>query len=658
MIEAMIDIGEIVLQDSSLIDEKVKKIQLKTKKEENRYVIKIDFNLQKKAIALDIEELDSNSATKYLFLGREGGPNNTQWYITFDKCNNLISQSLPNILGRLQDCELKEKIKSVIETFFIDLGQNVDSKYRYIINTDNYFPILKNINDILTEKSIDNAKSAHKKLVESVSNEVTKTISDKLEIKTDQIGLFTICVNSESIALSEEYIDLIEKSVDERIIITDDSSKLCSICGTNEGCTSDLSEMSIKYYTTNQCIFASNMTHKNYIKNFMLCKNCYKELLSAENFIQKELRTRIAGYDVYIVPHIIYGENLNKEKIKKMAEIIDPLTNTSKAIEAIADFREETSRRLSVLNNENYIFLLNFIFFKKIQAATKIQKMIKDVNPSVFSDISNSFFNTLDVFLEFFPQGICDGLKRKIGLGFIYYMHSVKLKDGTPTQFQKVLSTYEALFCKKTLSQDVVFSNIVDVLINIWREKHGYNTSFDKDKIDRQKAFDFKVIDCMFYIKFLHNFGCLKGGELMDLETLNINKNTKSYIQTMGYNEQQTALFLLGVLIGAIGRAQNNRQREREQEGTYKPILNKINFNGMDKYRIMKLSNEITNKLRHEKIQKYHEATYSAHKYLLDKNIQKWKLNKDESLFYLLSGYGYQTMKKRNEKEDEKNDQQ
>lgn len=658
MIEAMIDIGEIVLQDSSLIDEKVKKIQLKTKKEENRYVIKIDFNLQKKAIALDIEELDSNSATKYLFLGREGGPNNTQWYITFDKCNNLISQSLPNILGRLQDCELKEKIKSVIETFFIDLGQNVDSKYRYIINTDNYFPILKNINDILTEKSIDNAKSAHKKLVESVSNEVTKTISDKLEIKTDQIGLFTICVNSESIALSEEYIDLIEKSVDERIIITDDSSKLCSICGTNEGCTSDLSEMSIKYYTTNQCIFASNMTHKNYIKNFMLCKNCYKELLSAENFIQKELRTRIAGYDVYIVPHIIYGENLNKEKIKKMAEIIDPLTNTSKAIEAIADFREETSRRLSVLNNENYIFLLNFIFFKKIQAATKIQKMIKDVNPSVFSDISNSFFNTLDVFLEFFPQGICDGLKRKIGLGFIYYMHSVKLKDGTPTQFQKVLSTYEALFCKKTLSQDVVFSNIVDVLINIWREKHGYNTSFDKDKIDRQKAFDFKVIDCMFYIKFLHNSGCLKGGELMDLETLNINKNTKSYIQTMGYNEQQTALFLLGALIGAIGRAQNNRQREREQEGTYKPILNKINFNGMDKYRIMKLSNEITNKLRHEKIQKYHEATYSAHKYLLDKNIQKWKLNKDESLFYLLSGYGYQTMKKRNEKEDEKNDQQ
>jgi CRISPR-associated protein Csh1 len=72
----------------------------------------------------------------------------------------------------------------------------------------------------------------------------------------------------------------------------------------------------------------------------------------------------------------------------------------------------------------------------------------------------------------------------------------------------------------------------------------------------------------------------------------------------------------------------------------------------------MKLSNDIPNKLRHEKIQKYHEATFSAHKHLLDKNIQQWKLNKDESLYYLLSGYGYQTMKKKIEREDENNDQQ
>ena len=136
-------------------------------------------------------------------------------------------------------------------------------------------------------------------------------------------------------------------------------------------------------------------------------------------------------------------------------------------------FRKNLKKTISA-KCDNYIFLLNFIFYRKLQAATKIQKMIKDVNPSVFSDISNSFFDTLDAFSGYFPDGLCEGLKRKIGLGFIYYMHSVKLKDGSPTQYQKVLSTYESLFCKKSLKRDVVFSNIVDVLLNIWR-KIGYN---------------------------------------------------------------------------------------------------------------------------------------------------------------------------------------
>ncbi|NLN66338.1 MAG: hypothetical protein GX144_13225 [Clostridiaceae bacterium] len=66
MIEAMIDIGEIVLRDSNLIDEKVTKIPLETKNNESRYAIKIDFILQKDEIRLDIEEISSETANKVL----------------------------------------------------------------------------------------------------------------------------------------------------------------------------------------------------------------------------------------------------------------------------------------------------------------------------------------------------------------------------------------------------------------------------------------------------------------------------------------------------------------------------------------------------------------------------------------------------------------
>ena len=66
MIEAMIDIGEIVLRDSNLIDEKVTKIPLETKNNASRYAIKIDFILQKDEIRLDIEEISSETANKVL----------------------------------------------------------------------------------------------------------------------------------------------------------------------------------------------------------------------------------------------------------------------------------------------------------------------------------------------------------------------------------------------------------------------------------------------------------------------------------------------------------------------------------------------------------------------------------------------------------------
>ena len=61
-----------------------------------------------------------------MFIGREGGPNNPQWYLTFEKCNNIISQSLPNFAGKLEDGELKDKVTSVVNDFFYDFGESVD----------------------------------------------------------------------------------------------------------------------------------------------------------------------------------------------------------------------------------------------------------------------------------------------------------------------------------------------------------------------------------------------------------------------------------------------------------------------------------------------------------------------------------------------------
>ena len=93
--------------------------------------------------------------------------------------------------------------------------------------------------------------------------------------------------------------------------------------------------------------------------------------------------------------------------------------------------------------------------------------------------------------------------------------------------------------------------------------------------------------------------------------------------------------------MGNIRTAQYNRNRESAR----KPILNKINFGGIDKAKLQRLSNDIFGKLDQEKILKNNEIVFQQHKELLDKNFKKWSLNKNENLFYILSGYSYASMK-------------
>lgn len=640
VIEAMIDMGKTLLRDSNLISEKVKKLEPMTRKGEKRHVVKIDFRLQEEKIDLDIEEISSRTAARYVLLDREGGPNNPQWYITFERCDNLISQSLPNFIKKLEEGDFKDQVAKVISTFFYDLGKNVDNKYRYVLDIHRFLGHSKSIEDILQIQKDNDEKTAHKKLVATVAAEFGKYCEDAFELRKEQIGLFTISIDGGLISQNPLYTELLEQSLAERMADGSSNELVCSICGMDEGCTSDLKDMSIKYYTTNQCIFAHNMNNKNYDKNFVLCKNCYESLLAAEKFIKKELRSRIADFDVYIIPHMLYGRQLSGQVLKKMASVIEPLVDSSQNIEDINEFKDNVTNRLDKLNKqEGYSFLLNFLFYRQANQATKIQKMLKDVQPSVFRKIENSYNDVWQQFKCFFTEKACQSLYSKQNLKMIYYLHPIKLQDGNPAQYQRMLSVYEDIFYQRRLQKDRVFMNIAEVLQIVWRQRAGYNVSGSDPQY-----LQFKVLEAMFYVAFLQNFGSLEGGETMlNSSSLTVNDELKEYMQAMHYNEQQAALFLLGVLIGSIGREQN----KRSEEGTYKPVLNKINFNGMDKVRIVKLSSDIFNKLRQEKILRFTEGIYNAHAYLLGKNRECWTLSKDEGLFYLLSGYSFQTLKKK-----------
>ena len=131
------------------------------------------------------------------------------------------------------------------------------------------------------------------------------------------------------------------------------------------------------------------------------------------------------------------------------------------------------------------------------------------------------------------------------------------------------------------------------------------------------------------------------GGEDMDYDNLQLDVGIKNFLKEMGYNEAKIAMFLLGYLIGEIGNAQYS------PESPSKPILGKITFQGMNRNKIIRLLNEVFEKLtqyksRGKPLLTYNEGIFAECKRLLDKNINK-PLSDQENVFYVLSGYAYAT---------------
>jgi CRISPR-associated protein Csh1 len=105
----------------------------------------------------------------------------------------------------------------------------------------------------------------------------------------------------------------------------------------------------------------------------------------------------------------------------------------------------------------------------------------------------------------------------------------------------------------------------------------------------------------------------------------------------LGLEGARRGLFLMGVLIGKIGSTPEQRESE-------KPILNKLIFQGMDRLKVIRLANEIYEKLRQYKIADKNEVTYAVAKAHLDSALNELD-SPQENVFWILSGYSYATWK-------------
>ena len=240
----------------------------------------------------------------------------------------------------------------------------------------------------------------------------------------------------------------------------------------------------------------------------------------------------------------------------------------------------------------------------------------------------------------------------RLTLGEMYYLFPIRVSKQNVVEYKKILDFYDFLFSARSISYRFLIEQFVELACVYKFEKFdSYNV---KGPHNPDIEFVYAILEANLLLLYLRKLNLLKeGGGVVEGERLNLNPQMKEYIEKMGYSQQKSVLFLLGYLIGEVGNAQYTSQNPT------KPILNKITYQGVTKEKLKQLTNEIFEKLKQYKLLVFNECIFAEYKRLLDANIDNWQLSPQENVFYILSGYAYNTynvMKKSKENKDQEED--
>ena len=667
MIEAIREIGGKILEDDSekLLENFILEIPAEIKGRKLHLII-IDFKIFDKNIEIDFEEIKEDTSKKYLWVGNADAANSPQIYFTTNNLSWILSQTIPNqILELPSNTELSKLLHLCLKEMFIDLKCTV--RERYLLNWNKIkvlgerIDIFDKTNNLKKEyenytKSSDKEKkkdkNISKKLLNAIDAKVWELIKTKKQFTKKDISLFTLKINGRFMIEEDEYRKVIvKKKIDS--LFDNSNQKTCSCCNKNKPFTDSprfaKAKSALGAYITDKVGFSSNLSGK-FTKNFIICKDCYKKLLIGEIFARNKLYTRLGGLDLYIIPQFLLPVELGSNKLSAWAEYITDSFNSAKSFQQLKAFEGKLDQYREFEAGKNN-FIVNLLFWKKgTGAETKILKLIKDVPPTrlyLLRRTTNEIKDTSDKLLGDTNQWIID-------LQNIYYLIPLR-KSQTEIEYRKILALYDAIFSGKPVSYSFLIDQFVELAqVYKFKRAESYNVTANarKENWDENKwstKLVYSLLQSNLFLLYLRKLNLLRKGGNMDYDSLQLNEGIKAFIKEMKYDEAKTALFLLGYLIGEIGNAQY-----KLTDSHTKPILNKVNFEGINPDKLIRLTNEVSKKMNQYRVFSskdksrvpllvFNQGIFNEYKKLIDKELTNWQPSDHENVFYILSGYAYAT---------------
>lgn len=392
-----------------------------------------------------------------------------------------------------------------------------------------------------------------------------------------------------------------------------------------------------KMFVTETKNYASVFNKNKFSINYQVSVENQEKLDYASSYLLNQgYKMRIANLDHVIVPQFMQNSKVDLEMaLEGIHKKSDLLFNISR----LDDFSNNVQDEI-----QDEVFWINFIAFESDGNFFKSTEIIKDVSSFHFSKLLKAFN---DINWEFREARFIDWYKimteydyeakerlpRNLNFNSVFKIIPLR-KD--KEKKNKALDLFKTILENRKVNSEILYDCFVELILCHYYRRYGSYTNVQQYSSD---YFYFAIRDSVFKYHAFIQF--LKKLNLIDMEDSQTNptegKPENKYEQAiqefftkMSLNTDQKAMFYLGRMLNAV---------EYIQKGKTKTVIQKVNFNGMDKENIQRLRISLI-----EKAKQYNsmgKVIFTDNEFGKHFNFNGWTLNPQEAVFFLLTGYSF-----------------
>nr|WP_207754912.1 TM1802 family CRISPR-associated protein [Desulforadius tongensis] len=648
--------GSVKTKNHNLFSSLIKKIS-KVKETETAYIISMIFDLRNREIDFNLyQPLTEGSAERYYYLGNNSAASSQYYLVRETKSLHYLLSSVWNDLAltlgkyNLQGGELAAILEKMEACNLISLGSK---KGEGKVNLEKL--------SILKEKAVTTVELDKKELKVDGSKcnyEAFIRLFLQDNNKKNRYVLIIPVVHMEDgreiiLSTHPEYLELVkqannlgegEKNEKKNM------KRVCYVCGNKKERVS--SNYSVKFsrtginkiFTTTTINTSPYLQNYNYDNVYSMCSDCYQKLLNGEKVISERFRGKMAGEDVFIIPEGLFN-TFDYNFMYKLKQNVDLAFKSSSAEEWLEGIKS------AVEFDDVKFYTLNFIVYRTDGNSITVLETIEDVPVLRFEKIIKMLAANVSALKPHLKE---------LSLGRIYGIIPVQTnKKGQQLDIGRVLSLYKAILAGERVNSQTLFNYAAEALDKGMRQlskakPDNYTNMGLLSYAGGREDFFIKKIIMSYLVLFrtirqlniLEHPGCrsMRKGEkkLRKIDTVSEKINTsveemEKFLNDQEFSNAARALFYLGVLINRVAIAQYQKEHKT------KPILKKIQFQGMKDKEVYWLYQDVLEKLRqYNKFTLFTEAVINRFHNYYGSLQAPWPLSERENVFYIMSGYAYQ----------------